>query len=146
MEILPKTDFKDWLHYGVAFALSALGGVVAFLAVRQTRALLFILAGLAKYGASQQRLLNQLSWIILGLVWAVYMLSVLPLYNGAITKARVRRAQGRLEREATNARPWMRWLIEQDSDILAKRFVYTFLIPVAVWILVSVIARIAVGM
>lgn len=139
MEILPKLNLKDSLHYGIAVGLSALAGFVAFQAVQRTYALLFIFAAMADYNTSQQRVLHQFAIILLGVAWAVYMLSILPLYNGAITKARVRRVQGRTEAAAANAPSWMRWLVDQDSDILAKRFAYTFAIPVIVLILATVV-------
>jgi len=143
MEILPKLNAKDSLHYGIAVGLSVLGGFVAFQAVQRTYATLFIFAALAQYTTAQQRVLHQFALIVLSLAWAVYMLTILPLYNGAITKARVRRAQGRTN--AATVPAWMQWLVNEDIDILGRRFVYTFAIPVAVLILVTVIGLIAVG-
>lgn len=126
MELLERQRPADVLHYVLAYVALIVTAGLAALAAIQLRLSILILAS-ARFSRAGMRLTNILTWIILFVAWAVYVLVLEHAYRDAITQARIRRARGR-GGPASRRTGLSRALHRHDLDVLVSRFL-RFTIP-----------------
>ena len=134
MELLPKLTFKDYIHHTIALLAVFVSGIVAFYATQQIRTLTRSACVLAGCNGLHMRAVTGITWIVVGLAFATYILAIQPLYTEGVTKARVWRVQERpIPAEAARNKV-TQWLWNHDLYYTAWGFLRTFWIPVAVYV------------
>ena len=134
MELLPKLTVKDYVHHAIALLAVLASGAIAFFAMQQIRGLTRSACVLAGCNGLHMRAVTGITWIVVCLAFAVYILAIQPLYTEGVTKARVWRAQERLIPYDVAQNQIKRWLWEHDLYYTAQGFLKTFWIPVVVYL------------
>lgn len=131
MELLPKASAKDNLHMLLAYLLVAITGALALFVVHLIRVTAIMVVPLAGWDHRGYRLVSAVSWVVLGISWAIFFMAIVDRYPDAVKQARIRRARG--DAPPPSMRGGLaRWLWARGLDVLARRFVYATAIPVGV--------------
>jgi hypothetical protein len=147
MELLSKATLKDHAHHLVAFLFTVICGALGALAVQNVRTTILVILNLADLDYRGSRLANTASWYVLGVLWAIYVLAIIPSHHGAVTRARVlkARAQAQADDHARRPpaeiadRPLLRWLWQHDLHLAALRFLRHLAIPAAILVVFFII-------
>jgi hypothetical protein len=131
-----KLKARDLFGYAIAYAFWLLAALVALAAVFMIRTALNALWPITGWSRWVLRPIDRFGLVFLGLLWLVYVIFCEQHFRSSITAARYRRMNEsmRVTPRAETAAPgrFMRTLAKLELDILARRLVLTFAIPLAV--------------
>ena len=145
MELLPKLTLKDHIHHAIALLGVCISAILAVFALQEMRAVIRSLCVLWQCRRTQVRLAEIVMWIVMGVLFALFIMAIQPAYTGGVTKSRVTRAQGRGIPSDVAQNGFKRWLWKNDLYLTAVSFVKTVWIPIAVFIIAYLVNEILIN-
>jgi uncharacterized membrane protein len=135
-DIRPQLKLRDIFAYAIAYMFWLLAALVALVAVFMIRMALNAFWPVTGWNRWLLRPIDRFGLLFLGIVWLVYVIFCEQYFRSSITEVRVRRMNASMRvtprPETTVPNGFMRAMARLGLDVLARRLVLTFAIPLAV--------------
>ena len=128
MELLGKLKFRDWLDYLIAFVLTVICAALSALAMLRIHVNVRYVSALAHLRQSEYRLADIVGWVVLGILWAGYVMWVESSLSQGVTQARIARERGHRVPAHFAERRILGWLWEHNLHLTVGRFLKNALI------------------
>ena len=128
MELLGRRKFRDWLDYLIAFVLTVICAGLSALAMLRIHVNIRYASALTHLTQNQYRLADIVAWVVLGLLWAGYVMWVESSLSQGVTQARIARERGHRMPAQFAERRILGWLWEHNLHVAVGRFLKNALI------------------